>query len=33
MTTHPVFLPEKFHGERNLAGYTPWGGRVSDMIE
>ena len=21
----PVFLPEKSHGERSLAGYSPWG--------
>ena len=20
----PVFLPGKFHGQRNLAGYSPW---------
>ena len=24
----PVFLPEKFHGQRNLEGYSPWGHRV-----
>ena len=23
--TVPVFLPEKFHGQRSLAGYSPWG--------
>ena len=23
----PVFLPGKFHGERNLVGYSPWGGK------
>ena len=23
-----VFLPVKFHGQRSLAGYSPWGGRV-----
>ena len=22
--THPVFLPGKFHGQRSLAGYSPW---------
>ena len=22
----PVFVPGKFHGQRNLAGYSPWGG-------
>ena len=21
----PVFLPGKFHGQRSLAGYRPWG--------
>ena len=21
----PVFLPEEFHGQRSLAGYSPWG--------
>ena len=20
-----VFLPRKFHGQRSLAGYSPWG--------
>ena len=25
MSTHPVFLPEKSHGQRRLAGYSPWG--------
>ena len=24
----PVFLPGKFHGQRSLAGYSPWGCRV-----
>ena len=24
----PVFLPGEFHGQRNLAGYSPWGRRV-----
>ena len=24
----PVFLPGKFHGQRNLEGYSPWGCRV-----
>ena len=23
-----VFLPEEFHGQRILAGYSPWGHRV-----
>ena len=29
----PVFLPRKFQGQRNLAGYSPWGHRESDMTE
>ena len=24
----PVFLPGRFHGQRSLAGYSPWGHRV-----
>ena len=24
----PVFLPGKFHEQRNLVGYSSWGGRV-----
>ena len=24
----PVFLPGKFHGQRSLVGYSPWGHRV-----
>ena len=23
-----VFLPGEFHGQRSLAGYSPWGSRV-----
>ena len=26
----PVFLPEEFHGQRNLLGYSPWGHKESD---
>ena len=29
----PVFLPEKFHGQRSLAGYSPWGHKESDTTE
>ena len=25
MATTPVFLPEKSHGQRSLAGYSLWG--------
>ena len=27
----PVFLPMKSHGQRNLAGYSPWGHTESDL--
>ena len=29
----PVFLPGKFHGQRSLTGYSPWGHKESDMTE
>ena len=29
----PVFLPGKFHGQRSLAGHSPWGRRGSDTTE
>ena len=29
----PVFLPGESHGQRRLVGYSPWGGRESDMTE
>ena len=29
----PVFLPGKSHGQRSLAGYSPWGGKESDTTE
>ena len=29
----PLFLPGKFHGQRSLAGYSPWGYKELDMIE
>ena len=28
-----VSLPRKFHGQRSLAGYNPWGHKKSDMTE
>ena len=28
-----VFLPEKFHGQRSLVGYSPWGCKESDRTE
>ena len=33
MAITPVFLPGKFHGQRSLAGYSPWGHKESDMTE
>ena len=27
----PVFLPREFHGQRSLAGYSPWGHKDSDV--
>ena len=29
----PAFLPGEFHGQRSLAGYSPWGRKESDMTE
>ena len=29
----PVFLPGKAHGQKSLAGYSPWGSRESDTTE
>ena len=29
----PVFLPGEFHGQRSLAGYSPWSPRELDTIE
>ena len=29
----PVSLPENFHGQRSLAGYSPWGHKESDTTE
>ena len=29
----PIFLSEESHGQRNLAGYTPWDHKQSDMSE
>ena len=28
-----VFLPGEFHGQRSLAGYSPWGHRELDMTK
>jgi len=29
----PVSLPGKFHGQRSLVGYSPWGHKEQDMTE
>ena len=29
----PVLLPEKFHGQRSLVGYSPWGHKELDTTE
>ena len=29
----PIFLPEKFHGQRSLVGCSPWGCKESYMTE
>jgi len=29
----PVFLPGKLHGQRSLAGYSPWGRKELDTTE
>ena len=28
-----LFLPGEFHGQRSLAGYSPWGRQELDMTE
>ena len=29
----PVFLPGEFHGQRSLAGYSPWDHKELDITE
>ena len=29
----PGFLPEEFHGQRSLVGYSPWAHKESDTTE
>ena len=29
----PIFLPGAFHGQRSLAGCSPWGHKESDTTE
>ena len=33
MATHSSILAEKFHGQRSLVGYSPWGHKESDTNE
>ena len=33
MEPTPLLLPEKSYGQRNLAGYSPWGHKESDVTE
>ena len=33
LATHSTSLPGIFHRQRNLAGYSPWGCKESDMTE
>ena len=33
MATHSVFLPGESHGQRSLAGYSPWGCKESNRTE
>ena len=33
MATYSSILPGKFHGQRSLEGYSPWGHKESDRTE
>ena len=33
MATHSSILAGKFHGQRSLVGYNPWGFKESDTTE
>ena len=33
MVTPPGFLPGEFHGQRSLAGCSPWGHKESDTTD
>ena len=33
MATHSSILGGESHGQRNLVGYSPWGGKESDTTE
>ena len=32
MTTHSLFLPGESHGQRSLAGYSPWGCKYQTQL-
>ena len=32
IATHSIFLPGKFYGQRNLAGYSPWGHKQAGFL-
>ena len=32
MATHSVFLPGESHGQRSLAGYSPWGYKSQTQV-
>ena len=33
MATHTVSMPGKSHGQRSMAGYSPWGLKESDLTK
>ena len=33
MATTPVFLPGESYGQRNVAGYSPWGHKESHVTD
>ena len=33
MVTYFIFLPEEFHGQMSLAGFSPWGSKESNITE
>ena len=33
MAIHTSILPGEFHGQRSVAGYSPWGHKESDTTE
>ena len=33
MATHSIFLPGESHGQKSLAGYSPWGRKESDTTK